>query len=74
MSVELSAVRLVYMKADLKHTVDMQEVWNSEEAAMHKQNFLARQQVGTRMDTSPKRRRQCGCGAMGCVSVGVAIG
>ena len=56
MSVELSAVRLVYMKTDLKHTVDMQEVWNSEEAAMHKQNFLARKKVGTRMDTSAKRQ------------------
>ncbi len=56
MSVELSTVRLVYMKEDLKHTVDMQEVWNSEETAMHKQNFLARKQVGTRMDTSAKRQ------------------
>jgi hypothetical protein len=44
------------MKADLKHTVDMQEVWNWEEDSMHKQNFLARKEVGTRMDTSVKRQ------------------
>lgn len=56
MNVSLDAVRIVDMKADLKHNVDVQELWTPEEAEMQRAGMYARKQVGTRMSTSTKRQ------------------
>jgi len=56
MSVELSGVRLVEMKADMRHNVNTEMLYGTEEAEMFKKAAKSRKQVGTRMSTQTKRQ------------------
>jgi len=54
--VQLTRVRLVDMKADMKHDVDVKPLYGTEEAKQFKEAWKARKQVGTRLSTATKRQ------------------
>ena len=43
------------MKADMKHLVDVANLWGTDEAEMHRKAMKARKQVGTRMGGNAKQ-------------------